>query len=244
MHKKQKLIFLFLFVYFTLNICKAKDSTFVFKTAIGTNWCNWLADDLSYSENWGGKYYKEQVDSSYSQNKFLSPIAYIKFTKIIHDNISFFISEKYNYSIIEYIYNQTTGSLSIPTWYYSYKKVNHTFFANQFTSSLGFEIELQHFYLDPKLEFAYSYFSETIKSTTTYSYKSDKNIEERKGKKDIFSYGCGANLGYNFKIKNLPFFIEYQIDFHTLKDLNQSNFFNTTAKLKQLNNSLMVGIRF
>ena len=227
----KKLIFIFLILFFTSNICEAKDSTFVFKIGIGTNLSKWTLPENS-TQNFANHGSGWTVDSIYKSNISISPSINLRITKKIVRNASFFVNEKYNYRNLEYDKNSSGWYLGPPSYstpiYWS-EKENHSFFINQFSSSIGLQIEIKHFYFAPvKIDFNYSSFSETIKSSSTISGNNTAYKKKRE-----FQYGAGLYLGYDFELKKLPLFIEYQF---------ATSIFS--QDLEQLNHSLTLGVKF
>lgn len=235
---KQQILYVFLFTCFVQNICSAQDSSFTIKVGIGVTCTNWIVPkkNAEYYANHGSNYTQ---DSSYKTDTYVSPSINVRLEIKLNkaagseSQAAFFIGEKYNYCVREYTFNQSGWSLAPPTYatpVYGSLQTNHKFFIHQFTSSLGLQIHVKRFYFAPiKIDFTYASLSETITSIST-SY--GQNTEYKK--KDELLYGIGSFIGFDFKIKDLNLFTEYQFDYHIV----------TLEDLEQFNNSLSFGIKF
>lgn len=232
----QKIILILLCLFICIKKGESKDSTVVFTLSIGANISSWATPTNShqYIGDHGSNYI---IDSSYGNKSNISPSANIGMQKNLKTNskikTSFFIYEKYYFSSLTYNKNSSGWYLSPPSFTtptYFNNNENHSLNIHQFSTSIGLKFYVKKFYIAP-LKFNANVSSSNEKTT----FKSNQSLEKVETKKqNFFLYGFGANAGYNFKLKKLQLFIEYQFDFYKIY----------SKDLKQLNQSIVLGIIF
>lgn len=232
----RKIILILLCLLLYVKKSESKDSILVFKLSIGGNISSWITPNVShqYIGNHGSNY---TIDSSYGNNSNISPCANIGLQKYLKTNskikTSFFIYEKYNFSSLTYNKSSSGWQLAPPgftTPTYFNNNENHSLNIHQFSTSIGLKFHVKKIYISPlKLNINVSSSNEKI---TLNSSQTEEKVETKK--QYFFLYGFGANFGYDFKLKKLPLFIEYQFDFNKIY----------AKDLKQLNHSFVLGVAF
>lgn len=247
MRQKHPFTFFGFLIFFLLqaNIYFAQDSLFSFKFGVGISYNQFRTTGNSYtnqsshfSTNLNLRKYKDTISFSPA----LKLALYMKISK----QFQIGIGVNYNYSKLADSTYSINGS-SNPSTSSSYSNAisrDNLSIANKFIIGIGPELNIHHFYIQPKFNLAFLFiYTKTTESISvvsrsglpTFITATSNTTEAVKSKNTDFIGGGGLIVGYNFKIKQLPLFVELQSDY-----LGKIDFFEA----KSWDSSLIVGIQF
>ncbi|MBL0330525.1 MAG: hypothetical protein IPP64_14145 [Bacteroidetes bacterium] len=240
MQIKNKLLFVFIFFCFALTICKAKDSTFVFKIALGVNH-NKLIFERDYTHR--SAYHCGTFSETLKNNdtSSFSPILKLGLEKRFTKAFGLAVNFTYNYSRLNYSINKNSSTYNPTPTLFEVTSLHtardHNIICHYYSGAIGTVFYINKIYLIPKANLGYMYYvsktNETIVKTDPLGAVTTTN-NTTKNKDDEFVGGGGLIIGYNFKVKKLHFFIEIQSDYY-----NQAKHFQRNG----LNTSLTFGIK-
>lgn len=229
---KQKLLFIFLFISITASICRAKDSTLVFKAGAGINY-----NRLLITENYVHSYYSHGGSGSESlkneDTSSFNPVLKIGAQKLFNKNTGIHLQFSYYQSKLNYstkfsnvVYPMTGSGSSSST------DIHYTIVSHNFAGSLGCIFYVKQFYLVPKANLSYMYYISKTDSIGTYTpYGGTTTTSRHSAQKNDakFSGGFGLIFGYDVRIRKIILFFELQADYYDQpKNFYSRNGFNSS----------------
>lgn len=220
-------VILLLFLFSKCMICEAKDSTIVFKLALGISYNKISIPEYHNNKSpYGFGIYNESL--TIRKKSDFSPLLKLDFEKKLNSFLGIKLACSYNFVNYNYLYYKSLSHWVGPSSNLVFvhdSTISRNYFINNhnFFLGIGPSINYKKLYIIPKVNIIYAYCRS--KNEEVYITSETKKSTLKNTTKNLI-YGAGLALGYNFKIKKTSLFFEIESSYYkSTKLLYQKNLY-------------------